>query len=88
VGGRDGRPALAGWLDGGGGLTDAGRRIHRDIERRTDEIALAPWRALGADDTKALHGRLERLSGQLMSGGGVPVPNPMGLPWPPEPFPS
>ncbi|MFG2169057.1 SCO6745 family protein [Micromonospora chersina] len=34
-------------VDGDGVATDAGRRLRDEVERRTDELAAAPWRALG-----------------------------------------
>ncbi len=46
-----------GLLDASGAFTDAGRTLRRHIEDRTDELALAPWRALGeaaCDELRAL----------------------------------
>lgn len=41
------RLAARGLVDGDGAATDAGRRLRDEVERRTDELAAAPWRALG-----------------------------------------
>ncbi|MEU9738335.1 hypothetical protein AB0E12_03955 [Micromonospora chersina] len=41
------RLAARGLVDGDGVATDAGRRLRDEVERRTDELAVAPWRALG-----------------------------------------
>ncbi|MEU5525341.1 hypothetical protein ABZ744_00185 [Micromonospora chersina] len=41
------RLAARGLVDGDGVATDAGRRLRDEVERRTDELAAAPWRALG-----------------------------------------
>ncbi|WP_433316629.1 SCO6745 family protein [Micromonospora chersina] len=41
------RLAARGLVEGDGAATDAGRRLRDEVERRTDELAAAPWRALG-----------------------------------------
>ncbi|KAB1910512.1 hypothetical protein [Micromonospora sp. AMSO31t] len=41
------RLAAQGLVDGDGVATEAGRRLRDEVERRTDELAAAPWRALG-----------------------------------------
>lgn len=41
------RLAARGLVDGDGMATDAGRRLRDEVERQTDELAAAPWRALG-----------------------------------------
>ncbi|MFG2053478.1 hypothetical protein ACGFI9_05525 [Micromonospora sp. NPDC048930] len=41
------RLAARGLVDADGVATDAGRRLRDEVERRTDELAAAPWRALG-----------------------------------------
>ncbi|NES26812.1 hypothetical protein GCE86_30395 [Micromonospora terminaliae] len=41
------RLAGRGLVDGDGVATEAGRRLRDEVERRTDELAAAPWRALG-----------------------------------------
>ncbi|WP_200216537.1 SCO6745 family protein [Micromonospora coerulea] len=41
------RLAACGLVDADGVATDAGRRLRDEVETRTDELATAPWRALG-----------------------------------------
>lgn len=36
-----------GWLDGDGALTEEGRQHRQWVEDRTDELAMAPWLAIG-----------------------------------------
>jgi hypothetical protein len=77
-----GRLRDRGWVEADGSLTEAGR-VGRDArERRTDELAMAPWRRLGEEGC----GRLLELLGEpvrlVIEGGGVPFPNPVGLPAP------
>lgn len=55
------RLAGAGWLDGQGGLTEAGRERRDGLEQRTDELAAGPWRALGAADALRLFDLLRPL---------------------------
>ncbi|MGW1883282.1 SCO6745 family protein [Streptomyces sp. NPDC001970] len=55
------RLAVRGLLDAEGTATDAGRALRTEVERRTDELAAAPWQAIGAEDT----GRLAELLGPL-----------------------
>jgi hypothetical protein len=68
-----------GWLDADGLLTDRGQAARAHIEQRTDELAAAPWRALGDDACHRLDTLLRPVADRIMSGGGIPVPNPMGL---------
>ena len=57
--------------------------MHAALERRTDELAMRPWRALGPEQTGRLWGLLRDLSARIVEAGGVPIPNPTGVPWPP-----
>lgn len=68
-----------GWLDPEGRLTAAGRDVHEGIESTTDELSAAPWAALGEPATQRLRDLGAGLSGAVLDGGGLPVPNPMGL---------
>jgi hypothetical protein len=43
------RLAARGWVDADGTATDRGREGRAEVERITDELAAAPWRALGPD---------------------------------------
>lgn len=73
------RLSARGLLDSAGGLTEEGRRVRDGIERRTDELALAPYAALGEKDALRLE-ELLRSIGDALSGSTIPYPNPMGLP--------
>lgn len=52
------------------------------VEARTDELALAPWRALGDAGCERLHAGMQPLLTQLVEQDAVPFPNPMGAPKP------
>jgi hypothetical protein len=69
-----------GWLDEDGGVTDAGRAARHEIELRTDELALAPWQALGDDKAERLAELATPLVRRIVDGGDFPVPNPIGVP--------
>jgi len=71
-----------GWLDAAGGLTDAGRAGRAEVEARTDALAEEPWRALGAERTERLLALLAPMARAINEAGGVPVPNPVGVPAP------
>ena len=77
--------ALAGrgWLTAAGELTPAGRAARRDIEQHTDRLALGPYETLGAERCDELLAVLHGLAQRLVDAGGVPWPNPIGVPWPP-----
>ena len=76
------RLRAGGVLDDRGRLTDGGRDLRAGIEATTDRLSLAPWRELGDRPAEALRRDLVALSGPLVEAGVVPVPNPMGAPWP------
>lgn len=71
-----------GVLDGSGALTDAGRALREAVEVSTDNAAEAPWRALGAERTERLLELLTPMARAINAAGGVPVPNPVGVPAP------
>ena len=71
-----------GWLDAGGALTDAGRAGRAEVEARTDTLAEEPWRALGPERTERLLELVTPMARAINDGGGVPVPNPVGVPAP------
>lgn len=64
------------------GLTDAGRAGRAEVEARTDELAEEPWRALGPERTERLLALLTPMARGINDAGGVPVPNPVGVPAP------
>ena len=69
-----------GWLDSAGKITEAGRAGRAEVEARTDELAEAPWRALGPERTERLLELLTPMARAINAAGGVPVPNPVGVP--------
>lgn len=68
-----------GLVDADGAPTDAGRQFHDDVERRTDELALAPYAALGDEAVDELITLLSRLARPIAQAGEMPFPNPIGL---------
>lgn len=76
------RLQMRGWL-GNGGLTETGVAGRASIEADTDRLASEPWSSLSESAVERFYGIMRELSSQLMDAGGMPVPNPMGLPWPP-----
>jgi hypothetical protein len=76
-----GRLAARGLVAGDGSATPAGRALRGDIERRTDELAVAPY-ALADDDVERLVGALAPAAGRIAAAGEITYPNPMGLPRP------
>jgi hypothetical protein len=73
-----------GWASPAVALTAEGRAARDEIERRTDEAASGPWRALGQDATRRVADLLRPLAHAVADSGAVPFPNPVGLAWPPE----
>lgn len=76
------RLVARGLLRDDGRLTAAGAEVRAWVEERTDELALAPWRSLGEAASERLLELLEEPVRAVVGGGGVPFPNPMGLPSP------
>lgn len=76
------RLAERGLLDAEGMLTREGAELRRWVEDRTDDAALGPWRSLGEATGERLLAWLEGPVRRVIEGGGVPFPNPMGLPRP------
>lgn len=80
-----GRLADRGWLEADGTITPAGRRGRAEIERLTDELADAPWSSgHSALDATCLIETLTPLAARVVTGGGVPYPNGVGVPAIPE----
>lgn len=71
-----------GWLDGNGGVTDAGRAAHAEIEAATDRLATGPVRALGEDRARRLIELMDGPARRIGAAGVVPYPNAMGVPAP------
>ncbi len=76
------RLTARGWLDEAGQLSAAGREVRAAIEAQTDRLALPPLQHLGAEDSERLEDLLRPLSRQIVAAGGLPSPNPLGLPDP------
>jgi hypothetical protein len=64
-------------------LTDTGRRLRRDVEDLTDDLAVDLLRPIGSAGGQRLIDLAQPLADRIVSAGGIPVPNPMGVPWPP-----
>ncbi|MFE5945224.1 hypothetical protein [Streptomyces sp. NPDC056480] len=68
-----------GLLTADGAATEAGRALRAEVERRTDELAVAPWAALGPDGTARL---AELLGGPWLAAIGsglLPSENTLGI---------
>ena len=76
------RLGARGWVDPGGSLTKAGRAARDARERRTDDLAMPPWRRLGPGGCARLLDLLGPPVRLVVDGGGIPFPNPVGLPAP------
>jgi hypothetical protein len=61
-----------GWMSGEE-LTEAGRAARDDIEHTTDELAMAPWRALGEPRCRRLRELVRPLSKAIVADGGLRV---------------
>lgn len=68
-----------GLLDDDGALTPAGAALRHDVEHATDEAALSPWDALGADRTDRLAALLEPLARRIADANEAMTVNPMAL---------
>ncbi len=77
-GARD-RLVDAGVLDANSALTAAGAARKARVEDATDVLAAVPWAAAG-DDATAVSGELTTVATEIRAAGGVPFPNPIGLP--------
>ncbi|GAA5216617.1 SCO6745 family protein [Streptomyces thinghirensis] len=73
------RLAVRGLLEADGTATDAGRALRAEVERRTDELAAAPWRALGAEDTARLAELLGPVWLDVLGSGLLPRENTLGI---------
>jgi len=58
-----------GLLDQSGRLTGLGAEFRGDIESRTDQVALAPWAALGPERCNELRALVRPLSRAIVDGG-------------------
>ncbi|TXS31066.1 hypothetical protein EAO71_15945 [Streptomyces sp. ms191] len=73
------RLTARGLLAADGTATDAGRALRAEVERRTDELAVAPWEALGAEATDRLSGLLGGPWLAALGSGLLPAENTLGI---------
>ncbi|MFI2456491.1 hypothetical protein [Streptomyces sp. NPDC019539] len=73
------RLAARGLLGADGTATEAGRALRARVERRTDELAAAPWRALGESDTTRLAELLGPLWVAVLGSGLLPRETTLGI---------
>jgi len=69
-----------GLLDKTGRLTPDGIVLRQTVEGRTDMLALAPWQSLGKEKSARLIALAQPISRRIVEQGGIPMPNPMGVP--------
>jgi hypothetical protein len=62
-----------GWLTDEAGFTDEGRRRRQWVEDRTDELATAPWAALGDEACARLRDLVRPLSRAIVDAGTFPM---------------
>ena len=65
-----------------GGVSPAGRDLHRAIEEGTDRLAAPPYRILDPAEVRRLTDQLGSAADALLGSGVIPFPNPIGLPPP------
>ncbi|MGW4856024.1 SCO6745 family protein [Streptomyces sp. NPDC004288] len=73
------RLTARGLLEPDGTATDAGRALRAEVERRTDELAAAPWEALGPEDTARLADLLGGPWLTVIGSGLLPSVNTLGI---------
>jgi len=73
------RLADRGLVHADGTATEAGNALRDQVERHTDELATAPWRALGEADAERLAQLNRPLLGALMQSGLLPKTSTLGI---------
>ncbi len=73
------RLAHRGWTDPHGHATDAGDKHRADLERHTDELASAPWQALGARGAARLAQLTAPLTKTVATSGLLPRQSTLGI---------
>ncbi|MEO3786873.1 hypothetical protein ABGB12_26405 [Actinocorallia sp. B10E7] len=73
------RLVARGFMDADGAATDAGRGLRAEVEHRTDELAVAPWQALGDEGTARLAELLGPLWVEAIGSGMLPSENTLGI---------
>jgi len=64
------RLAGRGWMEGTE-LNEPGRQLREDIERHTDELAMAPWQALGTEGCQRLRDLVRPFSKAIAESGDL-----------------
>jgi hypothetical protein len=72
------RLADRGLMTPDGALTEAGAALRRELEERTDEIALAGYAGLDDDRLAGLIEALTPIAGCVVAAGDIPAATPMG----------
>lgn len=70
---------VRGWLADDGRVTPTGARERAAVEDRTDALTADTWRHLDDDRLAVLTADLARVTEPIVTGGGVPYPNGMGM---------
>jgi hypothetical protein len=73
-----------GWLKQSGLLTTAGRAARAAIEQETDDLAQEPFAAIGVEGERRLRTLLAPVVERIVTEGGIPYPNGVGVPPVPE----
>ncbi|MFC5831306.1 SCO6745 family protein [Nonomuraea insulae] len=73
------RLAARGLIDADGQATDQGRRLRDQVERMTDDLAAAPWRALGAERAERLAQLNLPMLGAAFESGVLPMTSTLGI---------
>ncbi|WP_329125233.1 SCO6745 family protein [Streptomyces sp. NBC_01465] len=68
-----------GLLEPDGTATEAGRALRAEVERRTDELAAAPWQALGAAEVDRFADLLGDFWVAVIGSGLLPATNTLGI---------
>lgn len=68
------------WLAPDGALTPVGAAARQQIEDHTDRLAEQPLRALNEAELMRLIEMARQVGQRIIAAGGIPFPNPMGLP--------
>ncbi|MGY1434460.1 SCO6745 family protein [Streptomyces reniochalinae] len=81
------RLTVRGLVDADGSATDAGRALRDEVERRTDELAAAPYRALGAAGCARLAELSRPVFAAVLETGLLPARSTLGILTVPAPAP-
>jgi hypothetical protein len=73
------RLTARGLVEADGRATGEGRRVRASVEKLTDELAAAPWNALGPDETARLSGLLVPPVLDIVGAGLLPTQSTLGI---------